>query len=164
MCQLQRICPQKVAEINTAAALEQVGTVRLQTVIRWVSVSLSERPEDDLIMKSVQLRNTMMQLNICWCFACRSFPVVRFEASVVPWSPILLFGQPIFALSAVILVRKTSFLFGGSAVTGLLSVNYHWKYWSVVGTFPVGVQAVMEEKPRSFLITDWWCCLWFLQL
>lgn len=59
-----------------------------------------------------------------------------------------------FVLSVVISVRKTSFPFRCGAVTGLLSVNYHWNYWSVVGTFPVSVQAVLGEEPKSFLMIE----------
>lgn len=35
-----------------------------------------------------QLCDMTIQLNICSCFAGRSFPVVRFEASVLSWSAI----------------------------------------------------------------------------
>lgn len=65
-----------------------------------------------------------------------------------------------FVLSVVISVRKTSFPFSCRAVTGML-FSYRWNYRSVVGTFPVSIQAVLEEKPNSLLIADWCCCLCF---
>lgn len=50
------------------------------------------------------------------------------------WSSSLLMGQLILSFLLSSWCSKTTFC---SVV--VLTVNYHWKYWSVVGTFPVSV-------------------------
>lgn len=54
-----------------------------------------------------------------------------------------------FVLS-VISEPKTSFPLNCSAVTRLLSVNYHWSGWSIAGASPASVQVGLQERPKSF--------------